>query len=151
MNDRLAWFGMMWLAVACCRCTNDDAYASPRPAPKVDAGSRHDVRAVADAGRAVSPADAGRVKAKPKVRASSDAASTDEVIGLTRAQLMARRGPPTKKRGLEWVYTPDQPGCRDMIISEVFTFKRNVVASFRLDSVQTHQVCRGPGPGPGGF
>ena len=114
MNDRLAWFGMMWLALACCRCTNDDAHAATRPAPKVDGGTRHEVRAVADAGRAASPAKA-KAKSGADAGASSDATSPDALIGLTRAQLMVRRGPPTEKRGVEWVYTPDQPGCREMI------------------------------------
>ena len=137
MNDRLACFGMVWLALACCRCTNNDAYASPRPAAKVDAGKLPAARAVVDAGSPPSP----RADSSPR----TEAASPDSIIGLTRSQLIARMGPPTKKRGAEWIYTPDQPGCRDMITSEVYTFKRNVVASFRLDSVQTHQVCGGPG------
>jgi hypothetical protein len=77
----------------------------------------------------------------------AEAASVDSIMGLTRPQLLVRRGPPTEKRGLEWVYTPDQPGCREMIVSEIITFKRNVVASVRLEHARTHKVCRGPGRG----
>jgi len=67
---------------------------------------------------------------------------SDSVIGLTRAQVRVRRGPPTEVHGSDWIYTPDQPGCRDVIVSEVMTFKRNVVATVRLQRRQTGKVCR---------
>ena len=64
-------------------------------------------------------------------------------MGLTRAQVRARRGPPTQIRGNEWIYTPpEQEGCRDVIISEVLTFKSGVVVKFRLQRKQTGKVCR---------
>jgi len=66
---------------------------------------------------------------------------SDSVLGLTRAQLRAHRGPPTEMRGNVWIYTPDQPGCRDVIVSEVMTFKRNVVAAVRLQRRQTGKIC----------
>jgi hypothetical protein len=63
-------------------------------------------------------------------------------MGMTRAQVRARRGPPTEIRGNDWIYTPDQHECRDVIISEVLTFKRGVVAGFDLRRRQTGKVCR---------
>jgi hypothetical protein len=136
MTDRLAWWGIMWLAVACCRCTADDAHASTRPRAAVDAGKALD-------GRGVTHAHARHLDAG----ASAEDLSQDSIMGLTRAQLLVRRGPPTEKRGTEWVYTPDQPGCREMIVSEIVAFKRNVVASVRLEHSRTGKVCRGPGRG----
>ena len=64
-------------------------------------------------------------------------------MGLTRAQVRARRGPPTQIRGNESIYTPpEQEGCRDVIISEVLTFKGDVVVKLRLQRRQTGKVCR---------
>jgi hypothetical protein len=84
-------------------------------------------------------------------RAGASAGGDDDVVdlsepvmGLTRAQVRARRGPPTQIRGNEWIYTPpEQEGCRDVIISEVLTFKGDVVVKFRLQRKQTGKVCRG--------
>jgi hypothetical protein len=63
------------------------------------------------------------------------------LVGLTRDQVRARHGSPTTEGGKEWVYAPDQPGCRDMIVSEVVTFERDVVVSVRLRQRQTGKHC----------
>ena len=67
---------------------------------------------------------------------------SEPVMGLKRAQVRARRGPPTEIRGNDWIYTPEQEGCRDVIISEVLTFKSGVVVKFHLQRRQTGKVCR---------
>jgi hypothetical protein len=69
------------------------------------------------------------------------AAATESLIGLTRDQVRSRRGRPTKEGAKEWVYTPDQPGCRDMIVSEVVTFDREVVVSVHVERRQTGKHC----------
>jgi hypothetical protein len=112
-------------------------------------------------GSTAPPAADGGAKAgarKPKTPAATDsrpapdagtpAGGDDEVVdlsepvmGLTRAQVRTRRGPPTEVRGNEWIYTPEQEGCRDVIISDVLTFKGGVVVKLRLQRRQTGKVC----------
>jgi hypothetical protein len=73
----------------------------------------------------------------------------DNLIGLTRSQVKARRGAPTTVRGAAWIYTPEQPGCRETIISEVVTFnKRGVVASVELERKRTNKMCGHDGHSP---
>ncbi len=127
------------MALMCCHCSADDAHASPASPAAVDAGKPSDARLAAHGHAHAQDASVAA--------AGGEAASPDSIIGLTRAQLLVRRGLPTEKRGTEWVYTPDQPGCREMIVSEIVSFKRNVVASVRLEHARTHKVCRGPGRG----
>jgi hypothetical protein len=68
---------------------------------------------------------------------------SEPAMGLTRAQVRARRGPPTEIRGNDWIYTPpEQEGCRDVIISDVLTFKGGVVVKFHPQRRQTGKVCR---------
>ncbi len=121
------------LATAQYACTVEAAPAST--AGTADAAAKTGAR---------KPPDAGS-RTTSKVRTDDDGEpvdKSDSVIGLTRAQLRARRGPPTEMRGKDWIYTPDQPGCRDVIVSEVMTFKRNVVAAVRLQRRQTDKICR---------
>jgi hypothetical protein len=72
-----------------------------------------------------------------------DAAAPDPDVleGLTRTQVRARRGPPTRVRGQSWIYTPEQPGCREAIVSEVVVFKGEIVASVRLERSRTNRIC----------
>jgi hypothetical protein len=88
--------------------------------------------------------DAGSGRARGAPTEARDASPTEpsSLVGLTRAQLRARRGPPLQDRGAEWVYTPDQPGCREVIVSEVVAFKGDKVASVRLERTRTHKICR---------
>lgn len=73
----------------------------------------------------------------------------DDLVGLTRSQVKARRGAPTTVRGNSWIYTPEQLGCRETIISEVVTFnRRGVVASVDLERKRTTKMCGYNGHGP---
>ncbi len=127
-----AWLSMLLLSVAACGCAVEEAHGAGRTAARADDGTK---RSVSEKKR-VHPdgaADSAATVSKPK----------DSLVGLTRAQVKALRGPPTRERGDEWVYTPDQPGCRDMIVSEIVTFKRGVVASVGLEMTMTNKVCGG--------
>jgi hypothetical protein len=107
--------------------------------PEVHGAAAH------SAGRDAGRGDAGEVGATAKVRAPVESAKPEsygsELIGLTRNQLEARRGPPTEKHGNRWIYTPLQPGCSDRIMSEVFTFKNGHVVKLTLERRQTGKVC----------
>jgi hypothetical protein len=149
---RSAWLGAWVLWIAACRHSVDPQgpVSSAIPAESgieqaPDAGQN--VQApLAAAAVAVQQHDASAspTETEPTSRnpARDDApARTDSLIGLTRDQVRSRRGTPTKEGAKEWVYTPDQPGCRDMIVSEVVTFDRDVVMSVRLQRRQTGKHC----------
>ena len=121
-------------------CAGRDAHGSAPALAAPDGGTK------ARAPKAPPP-DAGATpagEARPAKGQPAEAEGTDPeaLVGLTRAQLRARRGPPTEVRGKTWVYTPDQPGCREEIVSEVVSFKGDVVASVKLQRTRTHKVCR---------
>jgi hypothetical protein len=127
-----AWLSMLLLSVAACGCAVEEAHCAEHTAVRVDGGSKRSVsekKHVRPDGAADSPNTVSKSK--------------DRLVGLTRAQVKARRGPPTQERGHEWVYTPDQPGCRDIIVSEIVTFKGDVVVSVQLEMTDTHKVCGG--------
>ena len=100
---------------------------------------------VHSSGRDAGRGDAGEFGAALKVPAPVESAKPEsygsELIGLTRNQLEARRGPPTEKHGTRWIYTPLQPGCSDRIMSEVFAFKNGRVVKLTLERRQTGKVC----------
>lgn len=128
------------LATAQNACTAEAAPATTADGAATTSARKPNAPAVRTVNR--SP-DAGN-RTTSQVQTVGDGAPVDKadsVIGLTRAQLRARRGPPTEMRGNDWIYTPDQPGCRDAIVSEVMTFKRNVVATVRLQRRQTGKIC----------
>jgi hypothetical protein len=124
------WLGMLALSVAAGGCALDEAHGA--------------VAARADGGR--KPALAHRKRAHPDAGHHPAAApeAQSSMVGLTRAQLEARFGPPTAKRGREWIYTPPQPGCQEEIVSEILTFKGDVVASVDLEWTRTNKVCGRP-------
>jgi hypothetical protein len=80
--------------------------------------------------------DAGAADGQP-----SQAAASDSLVGLTRKQLLARRGAPTKKEDGRWIYTPEQPGCRDVVVSEVISFEGERVAHVTLQHRHTGRAC----------
>jgi hypothetical protein len=82
------------------------------------------------------PADAA-----PAARGGERPSSADSLIGLTRKQLLARRGAPSKKSGAQWIYTPEQPGCRDIIVSEIVTFEGDRVTRVSLQRRHTGRHC----------
>jgi hypothetical protein len=127
-----AWLSLLWLSVAPCGCTVEDAYGADQATTPADGGTKQKV---------------GKRRHGPLNRAATPAATTsaarDPLVGLTRAQVKARRGPPTQKRGQEWLYTPDQGGCDDLIVSEIVVFKDGVVAGVRPEMTRTEKVCRG--------
>lgn len=73
--------------------------------------------------------------------AGVETADETSLLGLTAEQVKARRGAPTKQTRREWVYTPEQEGCREVIVSEVLKFKRGKVASVTLRRRQTNKRC----------
>jgi hypothetical protein len=148
VNRRSLPFVLLALAAATGACdVETTARGSTAPAAAVNGGDKATpAKPKAPAPTEPHPApDAGT-----GARAGASAGGDDEVVdlsepvmGLTRAQVRARRGPPTQIRGNEWIYTPpEQEGCRDVIISEVLTFKSDVVVKFRLQRKQTGKVCR---------
>jgi hypothetical protein len=123
---------MLLLSVAASGCAVEEAHCAEHTAARVDGGSKRSV--------------SEKKRVRPDGAADSQntvSKSKESLVGLTHAQVKARRGPPTQERGDEWVYTPDQPGCRDMIVSEIVTFKRGVVASVGLEMTMTNKVCGG--------
>jgi hypothetical protein len=129
-------------------CAGDQAHASPRVVAPADAASEANVPGPkGDQAAKDAAAEPARKDAEPSDATlghlGDDAAATDPdaLEGLTRAQVRARRGPPTRMLGQSWIYTPDQPGCREMIVSEVVTFKGEIVVSVRLDRARTHKIC----------
>jgi hypothetical protein len=140
----------MLLGAAASGCAGDQAHGSPPVGVLADAAS--EANAPGSEGEQV-PKDAAaepeRMDAEPSdaalVHVDSDAAAPDPdaLEGLTRTQVRARRGPPTRVRGQSWIYTPEQPGCREMIVSEVVTFKGGIVASVRLERSRTNRICEG--------
>ena len=125
-----AWLSMLLLTVAVCACAIDEAHGAGRAAARGDGGVK---RGVGERKRVGPDAAANATAAVPEPQES--------LVGLTRAQVKAREGRPTEERGHEWIYTPDQPGCRDIIISEIITFKGGVVVSVRMQRSQTHKMC----------
>jgi hypothetical protein len=122
------------------------ARGSTAPAAAVDGGEKASARKPKAPG-VTEPHSAPDAGSRPKAGAAANADDevvdlTEPVLGLTRAQVRARRGPPTEIRGSDWIYTPEQEGCRDVIISEVLTFKGGVVVKFHLQRRQTGKVCR---------
>ena len=127
-----AWLSILWLSVAACGCTVEEAHGAARTATRADGGAKP----------SVSEKKGGRPDGAAHSAATASK-SEDSLVGLTRAQVKARRGPPTQDRGREWVYRSDQPGCDDTVFIEIVTFKRDVVASVQLQITDTHKVCRG--------
>jgi hypothetical protein len=137
------------LTLGACQGRSSQPLAPP-PAPSAfDAGRPHDgsgrERLDLDAASAndqlVSPEQQG---SQPSVRDAAPTADKGSLLGLTRAEVRAVRGRPTLVRGQEWIYTPEQPGCRDVIISEVVGFAGDVVSRVRLERTLTHKVCTRP-------
>ena len=125
------WFRMLLLSASLCSCVVENAHGTP---------------AGGDGGVGVSRVAHEHKRKRPDAAADATAAvpePQESLVGLTRAQVKARQGQPTEERQNEWVYTPDQPGCRDVIISEILTFRKGVVASVRLQRSQTNKVCGG--------
>ncbi|HXJ21349.1 MAG TPA: hypothetical protein VMT03_14050 [Polyangia bacterium] len=85
--------------------------------------------------------DAGLTDAAAKERQPDRRSSKDSLVGLTRKQLLARRGAPTRKEGGRWIYTSDQSGCRDRIVNEVVTFEGDRVARVTLQFRHTTEDC----------
>ena len=145
-GTRLSFLLALVLTCAQNACAVQAAPASSKAGATTDGGAKTGTRKPNDPATKAThaPPDAGTRTAR-SVHTDGDgetADTSDSVIGLTRAQLRVRRGPPTEVHGSDWIYTPDQPGCRDVIVSEVMTFKRNVVATVRLQRRQTGKVCR---------
>jgi hypothetical protein len=112
--------GVLLGALTACRCAIPEARgAAPQP--------RH---------------DAGLVDAA----AADQPAASSSLVGLTHKQLLARRGAPTRKEGGRWIYTPEQPGCRDVVVSEVVSFEGDRVARVTLQHRHTGRAC-GVAPG----
>jgi hypothetical protein len=104
--------------LSACSLAVPDAQGAPsRPAGD---GGRADATAMASLGRKSDPAS---------------------LVGLSRTQLEALRGKPTKKEGSRWIYTPDQPGCREVVVSEVVTFKGDRIAGATLEHRRTGRIC----------
>lgn len=79
--------------------------------------------------------------AAPAARGGERPTSPDSLIGLTRKQLLGRRGAPSKKAGHQWIYTPDQAGCRDIVVSEIVTFEGDRVTRVSLQRRRTGKHC----------
>jgi len=143
--------GAVILAVGTGRCTIDRAQGETSPAPAATPADGAAGEAGASQRRPTGPQPLSAPEghgAKPAAAPSPESNTSDGIVGLTRSQVKSRRGPPTAVRGAAWIYTPEQPGCREMIISEVVTFKRGVVASVELERKRTNKVCGHGGPGP---
>lgn len=117
------------------------------PASSADAGvdggaAMHDAGvAMRDGG--VPTHDAGAARAEDD--GGGEAAYGSEWIGLTRAEVSARRGAPTRASGNEWVYALGPAGCSDFSYSEVLVFKGKVVARVRVEKKRRFGDCA-PGP-----
>jgi hypothetical protein len=133
---RLMSVGACLASAMLCACSIDDAHGAPAP-------RRPPSTQMADAGPAQLNADAS-VGRSAGHRRDREVAREDSLMGLTRAEVKARRGSPTEQHGDEWVYTPKQAGCRDRIDSEVIRFEHDVVARVDLRSKQTNKVCGRP-------
>ena len=145
MNRWTLPFVVLALATATSSCNVEAARGSTAPAA-ADGGERASARKPKAPPTTDSlPAPDAGSRPNAGVAAEDDDVIVDlsePVMGLTRAQVRARRGRPTEVRGNDWIYTPDQEGCRDVIISEVLTFKGGVVVRFHLQRRQTGKVCR---------
>jgi hypothetical protein len=145
MKRRALSLVLLALANATGSCNVEAARGSTVPAA-ADGGEKASARKPkAPAATDSHPAPDAGSRPRAGVPANDDDVVVDlsePVMGLTRAQVRARRGPPTEIRGNDWIYTPDQEGCRDVIISEVLTFKGGGVVRFRLQRRQTGKVCR---------
>ena len=129
-NPWPAYLGALGLLLAASGCSIEVAHGSPRRATAIDAGATTEVRESSGSHRG----GAGFVPAKKGGR--------PYLVGLTRAQVKKRLGSPTEERNGAWVYTPEQPGCREEVVSEVVTFKDDVVIAVDLQRVRTNKVCR---------
>ena len=117
--------GAVILAVGTGRCTIDRAQGETSPAPAATPADGAAGEAGASQRRPTGPQPLSAPEghgAKPAAAPSPESNTSDGIVGLTRSQVKSRRGPPTAVRGAAWIYTPEQPGCREMIISEVVTF-----------------------------
>jgi hypothetical protein len=94
-----------------------------------------EARGAAPQGRA----DAGLPDAAAKERRPE--VYEEALIGLTRKQLLARRGAPTRKEGNRWIYKGDKLGCRDEFVVEIVTFEGDRVAHVRLEHHHTNKHC----------
>lgn len=65
----------------------------------------------------------------------------NDLVGLTQTQLEARHGRPFETHGNRWIYRLKSPGCSDVILSEVFTFKKGRVANVTLQRQPTTIDC----------
>jgi hypothetical protein len=148
MSRRALPFVLLALAAATGAChVETAARGSTAPVAAVDGGEKASARKPqAPAATEPHPAPDAGSRAKAGASANGDDQVVDlsePVMGLTRAQVRARRGPPTEIRGSDWIYTPpEQEGCRDVIISDILTFKGGVVVKFHLQRRQTGKVCR---------
>jgi hypothetical protein len=111
---RLLWLGAYLSCATLCACAIEEAHGAS----------------------AAGPADAGR--AEHETREDPCEAS---LVGMTRAAVKACRGRPTEQHGDEWVYAPREPGCREMIVSEVVRFKGGVVVSVGRRDKRTNKIC----------
>jgi hypothetical protein len=109
------------LLMSMCACTIPEAHGKPR-------------RSTTDAGARPAKAEAG-------TPAKQHGLERPSLVGLTRAQVVERQGQPTEKHGNTWIYTPQSTGCREEIISEVVTFKGNVVVSVDMRLDRTKKIC----------
>lgn len=116
------------LALSATACTLPEAFGKPRP-PAADAGVGKTERK----GKPAKP-DAG-------VRGKHRQADPSSLVGLTQAQVVARKGQPTAKKGNVWVYTPHRPGCRERIFSELVIFEGDEVVKEDISIEETGKIC----------
>jgi hypothetical protein len=143
MQWLLSFLFFLALGVVSSACTVEAAQKSTATISS-DAGTKPRAhRPDLAAARATVPARDGGDRTGRDAQAgnTNDPDGAGSPIGLTRAQLRAHRGLPTEIRGNNWIYTPDQPGCREVILSEVMAFKHGVVTAYRVERKQTHQDC----------
>ncbi len=114
------------LALSATACTFPEAYGKPRQ-PPADAGARTSER------KAKPTKPDGGVRGKRR-RAGS-------LIGLTQAEVVARKGQPTAKKGNVWFYTPHRPGCREHIFSELVIFEGDEVVKVDFLQEETGKIC----------
>ena len=141
-----AGIGAAILVLGGYRCTIDRAHGEPPATATADGAAGASPRRP-QGGQPPPPAQGH--PARPATEPNPAGDSLDNLIGLTHSQVKARRGAPTTVRGAAWIYTSEQPGCRETIISEVVTFnKRGVVASVELERRRTNKMCGHDGHSP---
>jgi len=141
-----AGIGAAILVLGGYRCSIDRAHGEPPATANADGAAEASPRRPQGE---QPPPPAQSHPARPAAESDPSVDSLDNLIGLTRSQVKARRGAPTRVRGAAWIYGPEQPGCRETIISEVVTFdKRGVVASVELERKRTNKMCGHDGHSP---